>query len=196
MAETIIDGTGKGFEVKVDSNNKLAVYSVSENKVEFAASNGDSYNINTGTLVLTSAIESSLLYLKNNGDFDLHLASIGFLIGNSTGGAGDLNVTVVKNCTLGTVVTDEVVVDINQNKNTGSSQELVADIYKGGEGKTITNGTDLYYSLVAGAGRPYVISTGTVAIPKGSSIGIKLTPQAGNTSMSLQVFLSVTEYKI
>ena len=196
MAETIIDGTGKGFEAKVDSNNKLSVYSVSENKVEFAASNGDSYNINTGTLVLTSAIESSLLYLKNNGDSDLHIASIGFLLGNSTGGAGDLNVTVVKNCTLGTVVTDEVVVDINQNKNTGSSQELVADIYKGGEGKTITNGTDLYYSLVAGAGRPYVISTGTVAIPKGSSIGIKLTPQTGNTSMSLQVFLSVTEYKI
>jgi len=196
MAETIIDGTGKGFEVKVDSTNRLHVHSVNESLVEFAASNGDSYNINTGTLVLTSALESSLLYFKNNGDFEVHISSIGFLMGNSTGGVGDVNITVVKNCSLGTVVTDAVEVDINENKNTGSSKELSLQAYKGGEGKTLTNGVDTYYSLIAGAARPYVITTGTIVVPKGGSIGVKLTPQTSNTAMNVQVFMSVTEYKI
>ena len=196
MAETIIDGTGKGFEAKVDSTNRLHVHSVNESLVEFAASNGDSYNINTGTLVLTSALESSLLYFKNNGDFEVHISSIGFLMGNSTGGVGDVNITVVKNCSLGTVVTDAVEVDINENKNTGSSKELSLQAYKGGEGKTLTNGVDTYYSLIAGAARPYVITTGTIVVPKGGSIGVKLTPQTSNTAMNVQVFMSVTEYKI
>ena len=108
MAETIIDGTGSGYEVKVDSTNRLHVHSVTEGLVEFAASNGDSYNINTGSIVLTSANESSLLFFKNNGDFEVHISTIGFLMGNSTGGTGDVNITVTKNSTLGTVITDAV----------------------------------------------------------------------------------------
>ena len=68
--------------------------------------------------------------------------------------------------------------------------------YKGGEGKTLTDGIDTYYSLIAGSARPYIIATGTIVIPKGGSIGVKMTPQASNTAMNVQVFLSVTEYKI
>lgn len=196
MAETIIDGTGKGFEVKVDNTNRLHTHSVSETIVEYSASQGDSYNINTGLLNLTSGSQSAVLYLKNNGNDDIHIASFGFLMGNSTGGSGDVLITIVKNCTAGTVISDAVNVDINTNKNVGSSKELTVDAYKGGEGKTILDGTDLYYSLVAGSARPYVINTGTVVVPKGGSIGIKITPQSGNTSMNIQVFISLTEYKI
>jgi hypothetical protein len=196
MAESIIDGTGSGIEAKVDKTNRLHVHSVSEGLVEFAASNGDSYNINTGTIALTSANESSLLYFKNNGEFEVHISAIGFLMGNSTGGVGDVNITVVKNASLGTVISDAVNVAINENKNTGSSQSLVLDVYKGGEGKTITNGVDTYYSLIAGSARPYVITTGTIVIPKGGSIGVKMTPQTSNSAMNVQVFMSLTEYKI
>ena len=196
MSEQIIDGTGSGKRVKVDSQNRLHTHSVTEGLVEHASANGNSYNINTGTMTLTSSTESSLLYLKNNADADVHIASIGYLMGNSTGGIGDINITVLRNPSLGTVVTDAVIVDINQNKNVGSSKNLTADAFKGGEGKTITNGEPLYYSLVAGSARGYVIETGTIVIPKGGSIGIKLTPQTSNTSMGVQVFMSVTEYKI
>lgn len=196
MAEVITDGTGTGYDAKVDNTNRLHTHAVTENKVEYASSRGDSYNINSGTMELTTANESSVLYFKNNGNYESHIASIGFLLGNSTGGSGDFNIAIVKNCSLGTLVSDAIDVAINQNKNVGSSQQLTIDAYKGGEGKTLEDGTDLYYSLVAGSGRPYVISTGTVVIPKGGSIGVKVTPQTGNTSMNLQVFLSVTEYKI
>jgi hypothetical protein len=196
MSEQIIDGTGTGKKAKVDSQNRLHTHSVTEGLVEHASSNGNSYNINTGTITLTSANESGLLYLKNNSDSDIHIASIGYLMGNSTGGTGDINITVLRNPSLGTVVSDEVLVSINENKNVGSSKELTADIYKGGEGKTITDGTPLYYSLVAGSARGYVIATGTIVVPKGGAIGVQLTPQTGNTSMGVQVFMSVTEYKI
>lgn len=196
MSEQIIDGTGSGKKAKVDAQNRLHTHSVSEGLVEHASANGNSYNINTGTLTLTSSNESGLLYLKNNADSDVHIASIGYLMGNSTGGTGDINITVVRNPSLGTVVSDASLVDINENKNVGSSKELTVNAYKGGEGKTITNGDPLYYSLVAGSARGYVISTGTVVIPKGGAIGVKLTPQTGNTSMNVQVFMSVTEYRI
>ena len=66
MAEQIIDGTGTGAKVKVDSANRLHTHSVTEDLIEYAASQGDSYNINTGTINLTSATESALLYFKNN----------------------------------------------------------------------------------------------------------------------------------
>ena len=196
MAEQILDGTGSGKKAKVDVQNRLHTHSVTEGLVEHASANGNSYNINTGTITLTSSSKSALLYLKNNGDADVHIASIGYLMGNSTGGTGDINIEVLRNPSLGTIVSDASLVGINGNKNVGSSKELTADTYKGDEGKTFTNGEPLYYSLVAGAARGYVIATGTIVIPKGGSVGVNLTPQTSNTSMGVQVFMSVTEYKI
>lgn len=194
MAEEIKDGTGTGHRAKVDASNRLHVQSVTETINESASENGRAYNINTGTLSLTSANESAVLYFKNTGDNDIHVASIGYLLGNSTGGSGDLNLKVVKNPTAGTVVSDASAVAINENKNAGSSKSLSVLAYKGGEGKTLTDGTDFYLSLQSGAARSYVINTGTLVMPKGSSIGVKITPQASNTAMNVQVFLSVIEY--
>jgi len=196
MAEQIIDGTGSGKKAKVDNGNRLHTHSVSESIIEFAALNGESYNINTGTITLTTANESAVLYFKNNGENPINIASVGYLLGNSTGGAGDLLATVYLNPTTGTIVSGATDVDINVNKNFGSSKVLAVDAYKGAEGNTITNGGDAYYSLLNGAGKQYVISTGTVVIPKGSSIGVSITPQTGNTNMDIQVFMSVTEYTL
>lgn len=195
MAEQIIDGTGRGFRVLVDSSNRLHTQAVTETIVESASEDGRAFNINTGTINLTTANESALLYLKNNGDRDIHISSVGYLLGNSTGGSGDVILKVIKNPTAGTVVSDAIATDILENKNVGSSNIITVDAYKGGEGKTLTDGSNFYYSLIAGAARPYVISTGTVVIPKGGSIGVKVTPQTGNTSMNIQIFLSAIEYK-
>lgn len=191
--EQITDGTGKGYLAKVDENNRLSTFSVSETVTELAARSGNSYNVNTGTITLTSASESGLLYLKNNGDNDLIIISIGYLLGDSTGGSGDIQAKVIFNPTGGTVISGATDVDININKNAGSSKVLDVDAYKGEEGRTITGGSDAYYSLIAGDSRGYVISTGSLVFPKGSSLGIALTPQTGNTNMDLQVFLSIVE---
>jgi hypothetical protein len=171
MSEQIIDGTGTGKKVRVDNANRLHTHSVNETLIEYASSQGDSYNINTGTINLTSATESALLYFKNNGNNDIHIASVGYLIGNSTGGTGDLHTTVTKNPTTGTIISGASNVGINTNKNAGSSRIMDIDAFKGAEGNTFTDGTDFYYSLLSGSAKSYVIATGAIVLPKGSSIG-------------------------
>ena len=196
MAEEILDGTGGGKSAKVDDNFRLHTHSVGETVAENASQNGDSYNINTGTVALTTATESAVLYLKNNADFDLHISTIGFLLGTSTSGTGDLLLRVDKNVTGGTIVSTALVVAINQNKNVGSSQVLTVDAFAGAEGRTATGGTTTYTSLLAGAARGYVISTGDVVIPKGGNIAVFVTPQTSNSAMNVQIFTAIAEYKL
>ena len=193
MAEIIADGTGKGYQAQVDEKNRLRTLSVGRTIAEDAAKSGDSYNINTGTITLTSANQSGVLYIKNNGDNDVIIAQVGYLFGNSTGGSGDLNAKLVFNPTGGDVISNATNVDININKNAGSSKSLSVDAYKGAEGGTLTGGDDAYLSLLPGDGRSYVINTGSIHLPKGSSLGVLLTPQSGNTSVGVQVFLAIIE---
>lgn len=195
MAEIIESGGITPNKLIIDEKGRANVYAVTETIVENAAENGDSFNINTGTINLTSANKSALLYLKNNGEEDIVISTIGYLIGNSTGGSGDLLAEVLRNPTSGTIVSGASNVEINVNKNFGSSQSLMVDAYKGAEANTFTDGEIAYKSLLSGAARGYVIATGSVVIPNGSSVGIELTPQTGNTSMDIQVFLSIIKYK-
>ena len=196
MAEEI-QGTGKtGAQVNrvgVTNEKRIMTDALVESLLEHAASEGRSFNINTGTISLTTATKSAVLYLKNNGDNDLLIKSIGYLIGNSTNGVGDLIPEVIINPSEGTIVSDETPVDININKNFGSSKTLAVDAYKGGEGKTITDGGLAYGSLLSSDAVRYIIATGLIILPKGASIGINITPQASNTAMDLQVFMSVVE---
>ena len=64
--ETILDGTGKGYEAKVDSDYRLTVSSVSRDLSSESARIGENYNINTGAITLTTANESAVAYIKNN----------------------------------------------------------------------------------------------------------------------------------
>lgn len=196
MAEEIIDGTGSGNRAKVDSSKRLYTNSLSQTIVENASSNGDSYNVNTGLITLTDATDSYVLYFKNEGQNDLQISTVGYLLGNSTGGSGDLRISISKNPTGGTIISDAVDVSINENKNAGSSNQLSALAYSGGTGKTATGGSDFYYTLLAGAARPYIFSTGNIVLPTGSSIAVRIQPQTGNTSMDVEVFLAVSEFKL
>lgn len=195
--EVYIGNPLNGDKAVVTSEGLLRTYSVSESIVENAAENGNSFNINTGTINLTgNATKSAVLYLKNNGSLDLHIATVGYLLGNSTSGTGDLTLEAVRNPTGGTIVSGATNVDINVNKNAGSSDTLTVDAFKGAEGLTLTGGETWYTSLLAGAARPYAIATGTLVITPGSSIGVNITTQASNTSMNAQVFLSLIKYTI
>lgn len=196
MYQVILDGTGNGNKAKVDKDNRVHALSVSATVQENGAIDGNTYNVNTGSINLTSSNESALLYFKNNGANDIQITSIGYLIGNSTGGIGDLQPKIIRNPTGGTIVSNAVNVPVLINKNFGSFNSLTVDAYKGAEGDTLTGGEDGYYSLLPGDARAYLINTGVLQLPKGSSIGITMTPQTGNTSMNVQVFMSVTEYKL
>ena len=69
MAETIQDGTGAGFEAKVDPENRLSTTAVTTLSKNQANEEGRAFNINTLDVTLTTASKSAVFYIKNNGKF-------------------------------------------------------------------------------------------------------------------------------
>ena len=53
MATTIEDGSGQGFSVKVDSENRLFSRSITESEFDYAVRKGFSFNVNTEFITIT-----------------------------------------------------------------------------------------------------------------------------------------------
>jgi hypothetical protein len=187
MAEQIIDGKGTGSRAEVDSNNRLQTFAISEGLSLDAAKNGENYNINTGSITLTSATESAVMYLKNNEDKNFVIEEVIIILGASTGGTGDLTIELIRNPTTGTVISGATDADVVGNRNFGSSRELVADVYKGAEGNTLTDGTLFSDTTRSAASTVVRFDADVIVMPKGTTIGVNITPQASNTSMSVKV---------
>ena len=180
---TIKDGTGAGYEGKVDSNNRVHTYSVTIGEESQANLDGNAYNVNTGDITLTNATETPILYIKNNEDRDLNIQSMILYCGTSTGGTATLGVkwVIVRNPTAGTIVSNATAVDIESNRNYGSNNTVLFDSYKGATGSTMTGGDD--HIIVRGATFTRITEPINEIIPKGSSIGFKVAAPTSNTSM-------------
>lgn len=188
----IQDGAGKGYSAKVDSSQRLHVDSVTFGRSEIEVELGNGYNINTGVLNLTTAGKSAVLYFKNNEVDPIVITNLFYLIGNSTGGSGDVLITVLRNPTTGTIVSDATNAEMaGVNRNFGSSQTLSANIYKGGEGKTFTNGDKIIETILNQSPRREILSVGDIVLPQGTSIGFDITPATGNTSLDVEFAMSV-----
>jgi hypothetical protein len=169
----INDGTGKGNQAKVDTNNRIHTQAVTESESLHSSEVGDAYNINTGNIALTG--DGTLIYLKNNEDKDLVIEAIAF--GNNGLGTytsvANPRYTIVRNPTGGDLISDASAVSMNQNRNFGSNKTLTADTYKGKVSGTLTGGNDIAILEGTTDGRDYF--TINFVLPKGSSIGIKYT---------------------
>ena len=192
MGFEITDGGGKGYSAEVDSENRLRVFSIAEPEVFNASSLGNSYNFNTGVINLTSASKSAVFYIKNNGDSDLIITQLFYLIGNSTAGTGDVLVTVLRNPTTGTIISNAVAMEMDGvNRNFGSSKNLTTDSYKGAEASTFTNGDKIIESIIDQSPTRVSIEVGGLVIPKGSSIGIDITPATSNSNVNIVLDASI-----
>lgn len=192
MGFEITDGGGKGYSAEVDSENRLRVFSISEQEVYNASSLGNSYNFNTGVINLTSANKSAVFYIKNNGDSDLIITQLFYLIGNSTAGTGDVLVTVLRNPTTGTIISNAVAMEMDGvNRNFGSSKNLTTDSYKGAEASTFTNGDKIIESIIDQSPTRVAVEVGGLVIPRGTSIGIDITPATSNSSLDVEFAASV-----
>jgi hypothetical protein len=180
---TIKDGTGGGYEGKVDINNRLHAYAVTVSEAGQANLDGNAYNVNTGDITLTNATETPILYIKNNEDRDLNIESLILYAGTSTGGTATLGVkwVVVRNPSAGTIISGAAAVDVESNRNYGSNNTVLFDSYKGATGSTMSGGDD--HIIVRGATFFRSVIGINEIIPKGSSIGVKVTPPTSNTSM-------------
>jgi hypothetical protein len=178
MAEQILDGKGNGYRAKVGQDNRLQVRSISEAENVHNAELGNGYNFNTGLINITG--DASLIYIKNNSDLELIIQAIALGSFEGITHSDDPYITIIRNPTGGDLITDATPVDMNQNRNFGSSKTAIADVYKGKVGGTITGGNDIAI-LQATAGSRSFYSIDFV-LPKGSSMGVKLTANLSSGS--------------
>lgn len=167
MAE-IVDGTGLGFGVRVDEQNRLHAHAVTVTEVVQSSEKGFGYNINTGPISITAS--GTLLYFQNLDAQDFVIEAVA--LGNDGGATYTTrpSVTFVRNPTGGDLITDQTPVDMNQNRDFGSSNVLNAVSYKGKTGGTLTGGDDIALLQASTAGRDFY--TINFIIPEGKALGV------------------------
>lgn len=183
------DGSGSGFNAKVNANNRLYISGIAETRQEAATEIGDSYHVLTGMVTLTSANQSAMMYFKNESDVDFRIKDVIGGGGIATGATMEdvFIMELIRNPSTGTIVDDETAATIRCNRNFGSSK-LIQDtalVYKGAEAKTFTNGTSHFLVIARTAG--HFTQLVDEVIPKGKSLGILITPPSGNTSFPCYV---------
>ena len=187
MAEIIQDGTGKAYGAKVDIDGRLHTDSINTARDEYYSQKGYSFNVNTGLITLTNAAtDNAVIYIKNNEAYNLIITNFFYQTGASTGGSGNIIVSIYRNPTTGTIVSGASPVEINANRNFGSSRLLLVDAYKGVTGSTFTNGSKALESILATATQRVSVSAGSITLPKGASIGVQFKTPTGNTSMVVE----------
>lgn len=187
MPDTIRDGTGTQYEAKVDTSNRLHTRSVETDTAVQAAVDGRAYNINTKKLALTDGV-SGLLYFFNSEDSDFIVESIALGVSSATlSDIGEL--LFIADPTGGTLISDATAVDIKVNRNAGSGNTLKTTtlVYKGGDGKTVTGGTDAALFFQGSNGRFF--ATFPYIVPKGHSVAMTYDPNG-----SVNVYAALIGY--
>lgn len=183
--EFITDGQGRGYQAGVNSENRLLTHAVTEEESGHATEFNLAYNINTGNVSLSAA--TGLFYFKNNEDVDFIVSALA--VGFGAGTQSDSGeITLIKNPTGGTLISNAVNVDINENRNFGSADTLLNSLaYKGVSGDTVTGGADtaLFYQNQNSRGY-YTIG---LQVPKGSSMAISIDPKLSSGTMKAYVAL-------
>jgi hypothetical protein len=179
MSSIIKDGTGDCFKAKVNSQNRLHTNSVILEDNDMSALKGKAYITNTSQLTLTSANASAVLYLKNTGNEDIITNRFSISLSDSTNGSGRMLFEIIRNPTA--ISTSTVLTPVN--RNFGSNNIVTVDAIEGDEAATFTGGTVLSRTLFAV--NTSVLATISFVIPKGTSIGFRITPPTGNTSLDV-----------
>ena len=167
----IQDDTGSGRGLKVNGRNEAAVFAISETEAQSAVETGDAYNINTGDITVSG--DSTLIYFKNNEAQPCIIEAIAIGVKGSTV-ADMVTATIIANPTGGDLITDATPVDMNVNRNFGSSKVLddTTLAYKGKVSGTVTGGSDAIQFYMANNSRLFAAIN--IELEKGSSVAIKI----------------------
>ena len=182
--------SGDGMHVTPDGHGAVAART--ESLAEAEALEGWAFNFNTGDITLTNAATANgVAYMKNTSEAVYIIPSIIYIFGNSTSGTGDGLVEILRNPTAGTVISDASE-QVPVNRNFGSSNTLTCNCYKAsGSGKTLTGGTVLLETRLSSPLGRVFIAPGSIILEPGSSIGIRYTTQASNSSQIVQFAMSI-----
>ena len=183
----IKDGTGSGRLAKVDANNRLETVTISTDIQQDASINKQLFRISTPVITLTSANNSTLLYVRNDDpNNNLIVPNIIISVGNSTGNTGDLVTSIGRaNVTGGTIVSGATPASlIPLNLSVTTAPAITA--YSGVEGSTNTYSADIP-SYAAFPQESFTANPFFITVAPGNNFIISITPPAGNTSMQAQV---------
>jgi hypothetical protein len=179
------DATGRANGAKIDSTNRLWVRSSALSQQLEAACNGDSFQLGSGVVTITSASESAVLYVKNNEDEDLLLTGINITSKSMTGSTDD--VALAKLYTSNPTGLSSSTSQTPLNNNFGSSKALDADVESGGNAVTVTGGsvTGAFYIPV----NTFFNTEIAWVLPRGTSVAVSFTAGSGTTAWPVTVTL-------
>lgn len=183
MATTIEDGSGKGFSVKVDAENRLYSRSITETEFDHAVRNGNSFNVNTEFLVITGSTEIPIMYLKNNEDDDVIL-SAWFIGTDNNAGTPTRNglMRVYFNPTSGTIISSGV--DVTPvNRKGGSSGTIEIDVKAGGDGFTFGGNDSVPVLFQTQGANSRAFGNVQLGLSKGSSVVVTYLPNGGTNEI-------------
>jgi len=186
MSETIKDGSGTGYLAKVNSNNELRTRATIIEERLHAAIDNIYYELSTGIITLTDAVEKGIIYFINNGTFPLIIDRVLVDTWTSTG-ATTLN--GIMNYHRNPVVTGGTpILPINSNfQSTG--------IIPVGGLKSLTTMTGLNWTTGSIAqNSTVVLIEGRLVVPAGFSFGISYTAPVGNTHQDISMNVGIYEF--
>lgn len=191
MADVIKDGKGTGNLAEVTDRNKLQTEAITVSEIHDAVDRGKAWNVGTSTLTLTGdGTSHGLLYVKNTGTMPLFIDLYVILTDASTGGSGNMLVEILENPTAGTLVSDQTALTPT-NMNFGDSDTPIADIFSGGQGKTITGEDSVLRSQTTASNR--LLLGILTKLPKSTSVALRLTTPTSNTSMNVEAVMEMFE---
>lgn len=175
--ETILDGTGSGKRLKIDSNNRAVTQAIIKDEMtDVSERDGEAYIFASGdfTALTTTDTETGFFYLLNdNPDKELHIKSI------RTCGDVVQKWRLYKEVSGGTLISNAVAGSSN-NINLTKSNTAQATVYKGADGDTVTGGTMLEH-WINGVGYSTEDLDGALVLGKGDSLTLTAeVPTAGD----------------
>lgn len=191
MSLTTLKDGKTGNTAQVNDNNQLTVAAVTKMEAVEASINGNTFQIGTNVVNLTSDTISWLMSVTNTDTVAWAVENLISIFG-ATDGTGDFFVFFSGGASEGTLFSAGTDI-IPVNLNIGSPKQLAASGKTGVQGSTVTDlGPSLPVLIPAGTTIREFLS-GPIIIPPGTDLLLGVQPPSGNTSMN--VTLSLTIYR-
>jgi hypothetical protein len=193
MATTIQDGTGKGFQVKVDATNRLEVRSVVEDSTLEGTVEGNTYVVGTPFLTQTSSSANGLLYFKPEENVSLFAKTFSAQARWASGATFDNFLINVYKDVDDSLLTGTWVDFTPLNVNFGNSNEL-AGVFKYGS----PTGAGGFSALTPSFQLAFPVNVynqiqSNLIFPKGVGVLLAVTPPAGNVAMPVGFSITLTK---
>lgn len=176
---------------RVNDDGQLSTFAQVISNSLAASIKGDRYNIGpNGFITLTDDVETPIIYVQNNEPETIGWALTQLLIVSTlSDGAGDWFVSFYTNPTSGTIITGGADALVT-SQNLGSQKPLEVTAKIGSTGDTLV-GTVKIDRLIPMTPASITIPLDAIVIPPGTSFGMTVTAPVGNTSVKIDVGVSL-----